>query len=98
MCIRDSLLCDSLSKTFEIEIMSDTLEVHAAAISSYEGVEPVSYTHLRAHETPEHLVCRLMLEKKKLPPTQMLPLINIFHTTKTNSHQSALHCLTQTNN
>src|SRR5674536_374944 len=26
---------------------------------------PVSYTHLRAHETPEHLVCRLLLEKKK---------------------------------
>ena len=29
-------------------------------------VGPVSYTHLRAHETPEHLVCRLLLEKKKL--------------------------------
>ena len=26
---------------------------------------PVSYTHLRAHETPEHLVCRLLLEKKR---------------------------------
>src|SRR5674536_375850 len=26
---------------------------------------PVSYTHLRAHETPEHLVCRLLLDKKK---------------------------------
>src|SRR5674536_215422 len=26
---------------------------------------PVSYTHLRAHETPEHLVCRLLLENKK---------------------------------
>ena len=24
---------------------------------------PVSYTHLRAYETPEHLVCRLLLEK-----------------------------------
>src|SRR5665254_19901 len=24
----------------------------------------VSYTHLRAHETPEHLVCRLLLETK----------------------------------
>ena len=24
----------------------------------------VSYTHLRAHETPEHFVCRLLLEKK----------------------------------
>ena len=31
----------------------------------YEGCEAVSYTHLRAHETPEHLVCRLLLEKKK---------------------------------
>ena len=26
---------------------------------------PVSYTHIRAHETPEHLVCRLLLEKNK---------------------------------
>src|SRR5678815_3056676 len=24
------------------------------------GQGPVSYTHLRAHETPEHLVCRLL--------------------------------------
>src|SRR5678816_4299104 len=24
-------------------------------------LSPVSYTHLRAHETPEHLVCRLLL-------------------------------------
>eukprot|EP00658_Telonema_sp_P-2_P015617 TRINITY_DN16020_c0_g1_i2.p1 TRINITY_DN16020_c0_g1~~TRINITY_DN16020_c0_g1_i2.p1 ORF type:complete len:136 (-),score=44.00 TRINITY_DN16020_c0_g1_i2:41-448(-) len=29
------------------------------------GAKTVSYTHLRAHETPEHLVCRLLLEKKK---------------------------------
>ena len=29
-------------------------------------LNPVSYTHLRAHETPEHLVCRLLLEKKTL--------------------------------
>src|SRR5674536_150818 len=26
---------------------------------------PVSYTHLRAHETPDHLLCRLLLKKKK---------------------------------
>eukprot|EP00658_Telonema_sp_P-2_P046959 TRINITY_DN3537_c0_g1_i2.p1 TRINITY_DN3537_c0_g1~~TRINITY_DN3537_c0_g1_i2.p1 ORF type:complete len:128 (+),score=37.39 TRINITY_DN3537_c0_g1_i2:125-508(+) len=31
----------------------------------YSALIPVSYTHLRAHETPEHLVCRLLLEKKK---------------------------------
>src|SRR5664279_2452637 len=28
-------------------------------------VDPVSYTHLRAHETDSYLVCRLLLEKKK---------------------------------
>src|SRR5450759_500901 len=28
-------------------------------------VIPVSYTHLRAHETRHDLVCRLLLEKKK---------------------------------
>src|SRR5665647_3858682 len=27
--------------------------------------DPVSYTHLRAHETDSYLVCRLLLEKKK---------------------------------
>src|SRR5450759_3928460 len=31
-------------------------------------VTPVSYTHLRAHETRHDLVCRLLLEKKRRPP------------------------------
>src|SRR5660398_233950 len=30
-----------------------------------EDAVPVSYTHLRAHETKANLVCRLLLEKKK---------------------------------
>ena len=30
-----------------------------------EPADPVSYTHLRAHETVLDLVCRLLLEKKK---------------------------------
>src|SRR5450759_5853815 len=30
-----------------------------------EHPRPVSYTHLRAHETRHDLVCRLLLEKKK---------------------------------
>eukprot|EP00658_Telonema_sp_P-2_P045103 TRINITY_DN3300_c0_g1_i7.p1 TRINITY_DN3300_c0_g1~~TRINITY_DN3300_c0_g1_i7.p1 ORF type:complete len:159 (-),score=35.49 TRINITY_DN3300_c0_g1_i7:34-510(-) len=34
-------------------------------LSFSQDHKPVSYTHLRAHETPEHLVCRLLLEKKK---------------------------------
>ena len=41
-----------------------------AAITKHLGKKgladfiPVSYTHLRAHETELHLVCRLLLEKK----------------------------------
>src|SRR5678816_190943 len=34
------------------------LSLHASLRTSMA----VSYTHLRAHETPEHLVCRLLLE------------------------------------
>jgi len=40
-------------------------------------IRPVSYTHLRAHETKANLVCRLLLEKKK-------------KTTQTNTRQKTL--------
>ena len=36
-----------------------------AALEYQNAVAPVSYTHLRAHETVLDLVCRLLLEKKK---------------------------------
>src|SRR5680860_1702427 len=35
------------------------------------GYVPVSYTHLRAHETDSYLVCRLLLEKKKKKKTKI---------------------------
>ena len=40
---------------------------HVAALGVKADLEatPVSYTHLRAHETGAYLVCRLLLEKKK---------------------------------
>ena len=36
--------------------------------SGADASEPVSYTHLRAHETVLDLVCRLLPEKKKNTP------------------------------
>ena len=39
------------------------VDVDAATFNM--GVDSVSYTHLRAHETVLDLVCRLLLEKKK---------------------------------
>ena len=35
------------------------------ALGEAHRAEPVSYTHLRAHETVLDLVCRLLLEKKQ---------------------------------
>src|SRR5659263_70647 len=45
-------------------------QLHASNGLSCSGIKsrqnnPVSYTHLRAHETRHDLVCRLLLEKKK---------------------------------
>src|SRR5664279_5982307 len=33
-------------------------------VKNAHSYAPVSYTHLRAHETDSYLVCRLLLEKK----------------------------------
>ena len=40
-------------------------EIKVSFQSCAEAIPPVSYTHLRAHETGRNLVCRLLLEKKK---------------------------------
>ena len=40
-------------------------ETPASSSTNCTQANPVSYTHLRAHETVLDLVCRLLLEKKK---------------------------------
>src|SRR5665811_2639297 len=49
-----------------VSLALDLLEGQVAL----EGKTPVSYTHLRAHETVLDLVCRLLLEKKKNKKTK----------------------------
>ena len=43
--------------------VDDTVSDVELALNGLYG--PVSYTHLRAHETKANIVCRLLLEKKK---------------------------------
>src|SRR5674536_376105 len=52
---------DSMEKTDHV--------LNPEKVQRLTGLMAVSYTHLRAHETPEHLVCRLLLEKKKKKKT-----------------------------
>ena len=51
----------------QLQLEAQAAGLPAISIGPEQGkfLQPVSYTHLRAHETPEHLVCRLLLEKKK---------------------------------
>src|SRR5678816_3929408 len=56
-------------KTTSIELINSHGKINPTVFltgrcsgGSRERKGPVSYTHLRAHETPEHLVCRLLLE------------------------------------
>ena len=53
-------LVDHMTYDTEARIPFDLLEIRLGY-----GKEPVSYTHLRAHETVLDLVCRILLEKKK---------------------------------
>ena len=69
--ILDAILAQDPNARVAAETLCNTgLVVLAGEITAKPGVnvdyiQAVSYTHLRAHETPEHLVCRLLLEKKK---------------------------------
>src|SRR5665213_3401022 len=49
---------------YVVTAMSDVLGAgFAGSSNTYLAYKPVSYTHLRAHETGRNLVCRLLLEK-----------------------------------
>ena len=53
-------------------------------------ITAVSYTHLRAHETPEHLVCRLLLEKKKQNSPQNIKS-STSHRLRADTTEAVLH-------
>src|SRR5680860_889594 len=56
-----------LNTILEFLRKDDELVVHRLdrlGRSTRDVLNPVSYTHLRAHETDSYLVCRLLLEKK----------------------------------
>ena len=65
MCIRDRMMIAALAAHADEGYIYIRYEYPLAFARMQKAVEPVSYTHLRAHETVLDLVCRLLLEKKK---------------------------------
>ena len=59
--------CSALDpiSTLKIEETMHELKKSFTIVIVTHNMQPVSYTHLRAHETRGNLVCRLLLEKKK---------------------------------
>src|SRR5665648_1238249 len=66
-CIRDEGRPLGTAMQVEVSNHLKLLWTKAMVVSVKEKArqDPVSYTHLRAHETRHDLVCRLLLEKKK---------------------------------
>src|SRR5665647_2187874 len=63
--IRNTLRAPALSALSWIARRSTAVEPDGTQTMISGEANPVSYTHLRAHETDSYLVCRLLLEKKK---------------------------------
>src|SRR5450756_1467882 len=69
-----STRCSIRMSAYRAPVSTWNRRIMYAARPVYATVEaraaPVSYTHLRAHETRHDLVCRLLLEKKKKKNTE----------------------------
>ena len=65
MCIRDSHLAVHREELRLVLSSIDDILWSQNLEGKLEWINPVSYTHLRAHETVLDLVCRLLLEKTK---------------------------------
>ena len=66
MCIRDSLGAPMLMMAQPYFAAPPGAVPNCGPVDLFYTWVSVSYTHLRAHETVLDLVCRLLLEKKKL--------------------------------
>ena len=65
MCIRDRHKYDVACSLAGYKFSASSLSKEEIEQRVLKNELPVSYTHLRAHETVLDLVCRLLLEKKK---------------------------------
>ena len=75
----DSDLFDLYYSVIPSDVMEKTFPNSNRSYIHFRDIDAVSYTHLRAHETPEHLVCRLLLEKKNTYNITNSPVTNILN-------------------
>ena len=94
MCIRDRTLQARLHDGGQVITYPQLAELVQLQPSPPKVVVPVSYTHLRAHETVLDLVCRLLLEKKK----QQTDARRVRHYKQIMTQTDCRHAVTETQN
>ena len=77
MCIRDSNGIYALSRKQDVNTPTAIMNLSKILRYMLYETSPVSYTHLRAHETVLDLVCRLLLEKKHLHNSYYTPALDM---------------------
>ena len=75
MCIRDRFEEITGITEEEFRTLRDGQDVTEDDGSVTQIPGPVSYTHLRAHETVLDLVCRLLLEKQHILPYKRIEYV-----------------------
>ena len=79
MCIRDSYTSDDADIMLNSQARKADQRFNLFGELLPNRADPVSYTHLRAHETVLDLVCRLLLEKKKVKTKTSISHITTLH-------------------
>ena len=70
----DANQVEDLARVRDVVAMLSSSSLGEVDVPTRRDIGPVSYTHLRAHETVLDLVCRLLLEKKNQTKTDVQPL------------------------
>ena len=87
MCIRDRAVTNLTDENLGEANLAETKWDPDRPPTWPAGFDPVSYTHLRAHETVLDLVCRLLLDKQKHKHMEYC-LMNISTSNIKKSHQT----------
>src|SRR5665648_1169353 len=84
-------LYDIFFPSVEVIIYPVSNQMVYECLADSGSIIPVSYTHLRAHETRHDLVCRLLLEKKKKPKKKQIDThINLLRQTQKKKKEKIL--------
>src|SRR5665648_1206332 len=62
--VQEDVSFEASGTVMSVDVVAGQTVTAGQTLATIDTLRPVSYTHLRAHETRHDLVCRLLLDKK----------------------------------